>query len=223
MIAIAIVAGAVFLRNEMSRVEMISDPDDPAAPVASAAQSSEASDIRFLDASDTQPAQTQRVNSEQTAPTAPALDETPSPALVTTAGQKGVNTSELASPSSPEPVAEQTLANSVPPSSVSVGSTVPLRLRIGPDYPEEQRLELLDRLTETGHRDVLVEEIPFPIALSRVGYYVGEDRDAALELADDVAQLIGSTNNQSVAIRDYGSLLPDAEPGRLDLWVKSPE
>lgn len=67
----------------------------------------------------------------------------------------------------------------------------------------------------------MVEEISFPIALSRVGYYLTADRPAAVELAEDVAGVVGGDGGE-VAVRDYGNLLPDAEPGRLDLWVKSP-
>lgn len=102
------------------------------------------------------------------------------------------------------------------------GTTVPpLRLRVGEGFPEEDRLELIAHLEASGHARVLVEEIPFPIALSRVGYYQSEDLAAAEALASEIAPLLGATEGD-IAVRDYGNLLPDAQPGRLDLWIKSP-
>lgn len=100
-------------------------------------------------------------------------------------------------------------------------TAAPLRLRVGEGFPEEDRLELIAHLEASGHARVLVEEIPFPIALSRVGYYQSEDLAAAEALASEIAPLLGATEGD-IAVRDYGNLLPDAQPGRLDLWIKSP-
>ena len=55
----------------------------------------------------------------------------------------------------------------------------------------------------------------FEIATSRVGYYRPEDQAAAAALGRVVAPVMGG----EIGVRDYGQPLPDAEPGRLDLWI----
>ena len=62
-----------------------------------------------------------------------------------------------------------------------------------------------------------MEALPFEIATSRVGYYRAADLAAAEALGRVVAPVIAAGGE--VGVRDYGQLLADAEPGRLDLWV----
>lgn len=93
-----------------------------------------------------------------------------------------------------------------------------MRLRVGPGFPPERQAEIMTLLTDAGHDDVLVERIPFSIAVSRVGYYRPEDRAAATELARLVSSVLDEPTG-SIAVRDYSELIPDAVPGRLDLWI----
>ena len=104
----------------------------------------------------------------------------------------------------------------------AVSSQTALRLRLSPGYPAAERTALLDALAAAGHESVVVEEIPFRIAISRVGYYAEGDKSAAETLAREIAPALGEPEG-SVVVRDYGNLLPDATPGRLDLWIRSPE
>ncbi len=104
----------------------------------------------------------------------------------------------------------------------AVSSQTALRLRLSPGYPAAERSALLDALAAAGHDSVVVEEIPFRIAISRVGYYAEGDKSAAETLAREIAPALGEPEG-SVVVRDYGNLLPDAAPGRLDLWIRSPE
>jgi hypothetical protein len=93
-----------------------------------------------------------------------------------------------------------------------------MRLRVGPGFPPERQAEIMTLLTDAGHDDVLVERIPFSIAVSRVGYYRPEDRAAATELARLVSSVLDEPTG-SIAVRDYAELIPNAVPGRLDLWI----
>jgi hypothetical protein len=92
----------------------------------------------------------------------------------------------------------------------------PVRLRIGPDFPAERRQAILDTLAAAGVTRVQVEPLPFAVTNSRVGYYRPEDIAAAEALAALVGAVAGGAE---IGVRDYGQLLPDPEPGRLDLWV----
>jgi hypothetical protein len=92
-----------------------------------------------------------------------------------------------------------------------------VRLRIGPGFPEARRDEIVAALTAAGVRDIRIEALPFRIATSRVGYYRSEDLAAAQALGQVVAPVIAA--GSEVGVRDYGQLLNDPEPGRLDLWV----
>jgi hypothetical protein len=94
-----------------------------------------------------------------------------------------------------------------------------VRLRIGPDLPPERQSAILAALKEAGLDTVLVEPLPFEIATSRVGYYRADDLPAAEALGRVVAPVIAPGG--SVGVRDYGALLADAQPGRLDLWIGS--
>jgi hypothetical protein len=67
-----------------------------------------------------------------------------------------------------------------------------------------------------GLGDVRIEPQPFEIATSRVGYYRADDLAAAEALGRLAAPAAGGG---AIEPRDYSQLLPDAEPGRLDLWI----
>ena len=72
-------------------------------------------------------------------------------------------------------------------------------------------------LKEGGIAEVQVEPLAFAVETSRVGYYLAPDRAAAEALARLAAPLV--TPGGGAAGRDYGRLLDDPPPGRLDLWV----
>jgi hypothetical protein len=118
------------------------------------------------------------------------------------------------------PTGSQRTAEQEAAGSDVTASSGALRLRIASGYADPDQGALLALLRESGYESVLVEEIPFPITLSRVGYYAEADRSAAEDLARDVAPFLRVEQGE-VAVRDYGNLLPDAEPGRLDLWIRS--
>jgi hypothetical protein len=91
-----------------------------------------------------------------------------------------------------------------------------VRLRVGPEADPSEIARLSEALEAEGLGAVRIEALPFSITQSRVGYYRPEDLQAAEALARLVEPLIGRGD---VAIRDYGDLLDDTEPGRLDLWL----
>jgi len=93
-----------------------------------------------------------------------------------------------------------------------------VRLRVGPGFPAERQSAILAALKGAGIAEVKVEALPFEVATSRVGYYRADDVAAADALARLITPVVGSGDGQ-VGVRDYGKLLDDAEPGRLDLWV----
>jgi hypothetical protein len=191
LVALAIVGGAIYLRAEISRTDI------PAAGTR----------------------QERAVPGDATAPASQTGQAVPD-------GEGQPRAEEAATPATIPEVAtgrEAPGGRAVPNAAESTAATsaVPLRLRIGEGFPEEERLALVAQLEAAGHDRVLVEEIPFPIALSRVGYYQAGDRSAALALAEEIAPFIEPENGE-VVVRDYGNLVPDAEPGRLDLWVKTP-
>jgi hypothetical protein len=64
---------------------------------------------------------------------------------------------------------------------------------------------------------VRVEALPFKVASSRVGYYRADD----LAAAEALGRLVTPVLAEAIGVRDYGKLLADPEPGRLDLWVES--
>lgn len=106
-----------------------------------------------------------------------------------------------------------TPAPALDPAAFAAVSTV--RLRIAQDLPQERREAIRAALAAAGLGSVRVEPQPFAIATSRVGYYRPEDLAAAEALGQLVAPVMGG----EIGVRDYGQLLPDAEPGRLDLWI----
>lgn len=107
------------------------------------------------------------------------------------------------------------LAGNEAPAPVAAPAGI-VRLRVGPDADPSVVARLSEALEAEGLGSVRVETLPFSITQSRVGYYRTEDQRAAEALAALVEPLIGKGD---VAIRDYGDLLDDTEPGRLDLWL----
>lgn len=103
-----------------------------------------------------------------------------------------------------------------PEPQAALAAVGPVRLRIGPDFPAERRDSILAALAAAGLSAVQVEPLPFAVATSRVGYYRPGDRAAAEALSALVGPVAGVAE---IGVRDYGELLTDAEPGRLDLWV----
>ncbi len=99
----------------------------------------------------------------------------------------------------------------------ALAAVTSVRLRIGPEFPPGRQAAILAALSEAGITAVQVEALPFEIATSRVGYYRAEDLAAAEALGRLVSPVVGTDGD--VGVRDYGQLLADPEPGRLDLWV----
>ncbi len=93
-----------------------------------------------------------------------------------------------------------------------------VRLRVGPGFPAERQAAILAALNGAGIANVRIELLPFEVATSRVGYYRADDVAAADALARLITPVVGAGDGE-VGVRDYGKLLDDAEPGRLDLWV----
>lgn len=92
-----------------------------------------------------------------------------------------------------------------------------VRLRIGPEVDDARRDSLVADLKDAGVPEVIVEPLPFRIATSRIGYYRDADLPAAQALARVISPGLGA--GAPIGVRDYGELLTDPEPGRLDLWV----
>jgi hypothetical protein len=156
----------------------------------------------------TQPEEPQAV-AEAPAPE-PAIAPAPAPAPV----------------AAPEPAAAPPVAAPAPAVEAAAAARAPdpalagvtsVRLRVGPDFPAERQAAILAALAEAGIAGVEVEPLTFEVAASRVGYYRAADLAAAEALGRVVAPVIAPGGE--VRVRDYGALLADAEPGRLDLWV----
>lgn len=92
-----------------------------------------------------------------------------------------------------------------------------VRLRVGPEVTAGQQEAIVGALKGAGVDEVVVESLPFKIATSRVGYYRAADEPAAEALARVASPLIG--DGAAIGVRDYGKLLTDPQPGRLDLWI----
>lgn len=122
----------------------------------------------------------------------------------------------------PDAPAQRAVEAGPEPLAAAVADLPTMRLRVGPGFPQERQAEILDILAEAGHGTVLVESIPFTIAVSRVGYYRPEDRAAAADLARLVSPALDPPTG-TIAVRDYAELIPDAAPGRLDLWIGGTE
>lgn len=91
-----------------------------------------------------------------------------------------------------------------------------VRLRIGPEVDNSHRESLVAALEAAGVPEVVVEPLPFRIATSRIGYYRDADLGAAQALARVISPALGPA---TIGVRDYGELLTDPQPGRLDLWI----
>ncbi len=109
---------------------------------------------------------------------------------------------------------EEEVAPANDPSLAGVGV---VRLRVGPEFSAERQAAILAALRGAGITGVRVEALPFRIATSRVGYYRSDD----LAAAEALGRLVTPVLSESIGVRDYGKLLADPEPGRLDLWVGS--
>jgi hypothetical protein len=133
--------------------------------------------------------------------------EQPAPRAVATS-------SPLPKETSAEPATVPTPAPAADPAALAAVSTV--RLRIAQGFPQERQEAILAALAAAGLGDVRVEPQAFEIATSRVGYYRAEDLAAAEALGRLAAPAAGGG---AIEPRDYSQLLPDAEPGRLDLWI----
>ena len=145
------------------------------------------------------------------APTAPATAQAPAPrgACGGTRGQAS-------------PPAADAFAAPDPDRAVADPALVPIRvvrLRIGPEVDDARRDSLVAALKGAGVPEVVVEPLPFRITTSRIGYYRDTDLPAAQASARVMSPNLGTGAN--IGVRDYGELLTDPEPGRLDLWVGS--
>jgi hypothetical protein len=129
---------------------------------------------------------------------------------------------QAAPPPAPAPIVAEDVAPGaaepvpVDPALAAVSS---VRLRIPEALPAERRDAIVAALEEAEIADVQVEALPFAVNTTRVGYYLEADRGAAEALARLVRPLLDA--GEAVPVRDYGKLLDDPEPGRLDLWVES--
>jgi len=123
-----------------------------------------------------------------------------------------------AQPAAPAPAATTATPAAAAGGADALAHVSVVRLRVGPGFPAERQSAILAALKGAGIAEVKVEALPFEVATSRVGYYRADDVAAADALARLITPVVGSGDGQ-VGVRDYGKLLDDAEPGRLDLWV----
>jgi hypothetical protein len=92
-----------------------------------------------------------------------------------------------------------------------------VRLRAPGVLAPGRRDAIVAALMGGGVARVEMEVLPFTVETPRVGYYLALDRAAAEALAQLVAPLL--TPGRELPVRDYGKLVDEPEPGRLDLWV----
>ena len=95
-------------------------------------------------------------------------------------------------------------------------STAVVHLRVSSALAPAERQRIEAELAQAGYRTIVVHQMPFSISTSRVGYFREEDRVSAEAL---LAALSGTV--EGLELRDYRSLVKAAEPGRLDLWIRS--
>ena len=119
------------------------------------------------------------------------------------------------SPTISEP-ASDTVQEGAPVDPVPAAEAGLVRLRVGPDADPAEIARITEALEAEGVGPIRVETLPFAITQSRVGYYRPQDEAAASALAKIAGPLIDAGD---VGLRDYGDLLADTEPGRLDLWL----
>jgi len=103
-----------------------------------------------------------------------------------------------------------------PELSTSALAAVTVHLRVGAGLPTAERQRIQATLAKAGYSSVVVQQMPFSISRSRVGYFREADRAAAQAL---IAALRGT--NEIAELRDYSKLMSVPEPGRLDLWIRS--
>lgn len=135
----------------------------------------------------------------------PAADTLAAPAPTTAPAQTAEARPDPAAPAAP--LADAALA-----------TVTSVRLRVGPGFPADRQAAIVAALQAAGLPTVQVEALPFAITTSRVGYYRPDDLPAAEALGRIVGPL-ASDGGPAIGVRDYGRLLSDAAPGRLDLWV----
>ncbi|MFT3973957.1 MAG: hypothetical protein QM699_11055 [Amaricoccus sp.] len=115
----------------------------------------------------------------------------------------------------PAPLPSQAVSGGAPDAALAGVQAV--RLRIGPEVSNDRRDGLVAALKQAGVPDVVVEPLPFRIATSRIGYFRDADLPAAQALARVISPAVGE--HGTIGVRDYGQLLTDPQPGRLDLWI----
>ena len=103
------------------------------------------------------------------------------------------------------------------PEPVTIAGVTNVRLRTGTGFAATEHDAVISALASAGLSNVQAEPLPFAVASSRVGYYRPEDKPAAEALAAYIGPVLGQAG--PIAVRDYGQLLDNAEPGRLDLWI----
>jgi hypothetical protein len=121
-------------------------------------------------------------------------------------------------PAPAPPAAEVADAAAAAPAAVdpALAGVSTVLLRIGPESPAGREAALLDALRAAGITGVRVDKVAFRVASSRVGYYRADD----LAAAEALGRLVSPVLSETIGVRDYGKLLADAAPGRLDLWIE---
>jgi hypothetical protein len=115
----------------------------------------------------------------------------------------------------PTPVAAAAVVES--PQLTPAGPTVmTVHLRVGAGLSTAERQRIQSALAKAGYTTVVVQQMPFSISRSRIGYFREADRTAAEAL---IAALRGT--HEVIELRDYSKLMSIPEPGRLDLWIRS--
>jgi hypothetical protein len=123
----------------------------------------------------------------------------------------------LPTPAPPVEVAEAAAPEAAPPAvDPALAGVSQVLLRVGPEVPDDREAALLEALEAAGITGVRVDNVPFRVATSRVGYYRADD----LAAAEALGRLVTPVLEETIGVRDYGKLLADAVPGRLDLWIE---
>jgi hypothetical protein len=128
-----------------------------------------------------------------------------------------VATDEAATPSGATDEAAAAPAPAAPAADPALARITGVRLRTGPDFPADRRDAIVAALGAAGIEPVGIETLDIEVTATRVGYYRDADLPAAEALARMIAPVLAIDG--PLAVRDYGQLLADPEPGRLDLWV----
>lgn len=151
-------------------------------------------------------------------PSAPAAPESvPSPSDPPSTDQPA---SPPASTPSPAPSTATSPPASATPADPALATVTAVRLRVGPGFPADRQQAIVVALEGAGLPTVQVEVLPFAITTSRIGYYRPEDL-AAAEALGRIVGPVATSDGTAIGVRDYGRLLSDVAPGRLDLWIGS--